>query len=429
MALKLRSALRKVQIYPWVIPLLYAAAALLFGVSVPRLANVVLPGFDSSISVNAAIGIYSSIASGMLALTGIVFSLTFLMVQFGATAYSVRLVHWIARDRVLSHAMGVFTATFLYALIALAWVDRNGTGRVPVVGIEVVALLLIASISMFISLIQRVSMLQVNQMLMFTGDQGRAVIEHLYPPFDTPATPSSTVTGLAPCVQTVFHHGHPRFVQTADISALMRLAGEASCAIEVVASVGDAVLESTPILRVLGGTGHLPEQALRGAIELGNERTFEQDPKYAIRLLVDISIKALSPAINDPTTAVQALDQIEDLLIRLGRRRLEIGAYHDAAGKLRLLIPYPSWETFLRLSFDEIQLYGAGSIQVMRRMKSLIIELIDVLPDERRAHLRYWQDRLQSTVARTFSDQQDQMDASAADRQGLGGYQRRVESP
>jgi uncharacterized membrane protein len=429
MALNLRSATRKVQIYPWFIPLLYAAAALLFGVSVPRLANVVLPGFDSSISVNAAIGIYSSIASGMLALTGIVFSLTFLMVQFGATAYSVRLVHWIARDRVLSHAMGVFTATFLYALIGLAWVDRNGTGRVAVVGVEVVALLLIASIIMFISLIQRVSMLQVNQMLMFTGDQGRAIIEHLYPPFDTPATPSSAVTGLAPCVQTVFHHGHPRIVQTADIPALMRLAGEASCVIEMAASVGDAVLESTPILRVLGGTGPLPEQALRGAIELGNERTFEQDPKYAIRLLVDISIKALSPAINDPTTAVQALDQIEDLLIRLGRRRLEIGAYHDAAGKVRLVIPYPSWETFLLLAFDEIQLYGAGSIQVMRRMKSLIIELIDVLPEERRANLRYWQDRLQSSVARSFSDRQDQVDASAADRQGLGGSQRRVQSP
>lgn len=429
MALKLPSALRKVQIYPWFIPLLYAAGALLFGVTVPRLANVVLPGFNSSIGVNAAIGIYSSIASGMLALTGIVFSLTFLMVQFSATAYSVRLVHWIARDRVLSHAMGVFTATFLYALIALAWVDRSGTGRVPIAGIGVVALLLIASIMMFISLIQRVSMLQVNQMLMFTGDHGRAVVEHLYPPFDTPATPSSTEICLAPCVQTVFHHGHPRIVQRADIPALMRIAGQTSCVIEMVASVGDAVLDSTPILRVLGGTGPLPEQALRGAIELGNERTFEQDPKYAIRLLVDISIKALSPAINDPTTAVQALDQIEDLLIRLGRRRLEIGAYRDAAGKLRLLIPYPSWETFLRLALDEIQLYGASSIQVMRRMKSLVIELIDVLPEERRANLRHWQDRLQSTVARSFSDQQDQMDASVADRQGLGGSRRRVESP
>src|SRR5262249_14373062 len=173
--------------------------------------------------------------------------------------------------------------------------------------------------------------------------------------------------------------------------------------------------------------GPLPEEALRGAIELGTERTFEQDPKYAIRLLVDIAIKALSPAINDPTTAVQALDQIEDLLIRLGRRRLEIGAYHDAGGKLRLLIVHPSWEDFLRVAFDEIRFYGASSVQVMRRMKALVDELIDVSPEERRADLRYWQERLQSTVARTFSDQQDKMAASAADRQGLGSS-RKVEN-
>jgi uncharacterized membrane protein len=420
MAPKLRSVVRKIWVHAWFIPLLYAAAALLFALTVPRLANVVLPGFVSTISANAAIGIYSAIASGMLALTGIVFSLTFLMVQFSATAYSVRLVHWIARDRVLSHAMGVFTATFLYALAALAWVDRSGTGRVPLVGIGLVAALLIASIAMFISLIQRVSALQVNRMLIFIGDQGRGIIEHLYPPFDKPATPNSTEISQSPRVQTVFHHGNPLIVQSLDIPALMRIAIEGSCAIEMAVAVGDAVLESTPILRILGGTGPLPEEALREAIELGTERTFEQDPKYAIRLLVDIAIKALSPAINDPTTAVQALDQIEDLLIRLGRRRLEIGAYHDAGDKLRLLILYPSWEDFLRLAFDEIRFYGASSIQVMRRMKSLLSELIDVLPEERRAALRYWLERLQSTVARTFSDQQDHLNASTADRQGLG---------
>ena len=428
MALKLRSAFGKIQADTWFIPLVYATAALLFGFTVPRLANVVLPGFVSTISVNAAIGIYSSIASGMIALTGIVFSLTFLMVQFSATAYSVRLVHWIARDRVLYHAMGVFTATFLYALTALAWVDRSGTGRVPVVGIEVVAVLLIASIIMFISLIQRVSMLQVTQILIFTGDQGRNVIEHLYPPFDTPATPNSAETRQAPSVQTVFHHGHPLIIQKVDISALMHIASEASCVIDMLAAVGDTVFESTAILRVLGGTGPLAEEALRGTIELGTERTFEQDPKYAIRLLVDIAIKALSPAINDPTTAVQALDQIQDLLLRLGRRRLEIGAYHDAGDKLRLLIPYASWEDFLRVAFDEIRFYGASSIQVMRRMKSLLSELLDILPEERRPPLRYWQERLQSTIERTFSDQQDKMDASAADRQGLGSSHRKAES-
>ena len=77
----------------------------------------------------------------------------------------------------------------------------------------------------------------------------------------------------------------------------------------------------------LGRVSQLMNGSCGKAIELGEERTFEQDPKYAIRLLVDIAIKALSPAINDPTTAVQALDQIEDLLLRLGQRHLEIGKY------------------------------------------------------------------------------------------------------
>jgi uncharacterized membrane protein len=189
-------------------------------------------------------------------------------------------------------------------------------------------------------------------------------------------------------------------------------------------SVGDAVLESTPILRVVGGTGPIPEEALRGAIELGAERTFDQDPKYAIRLLVDIAIRALSPAVNDPTTAVQALNEIEDLLLRLGRRRLEIGTYRDAAGKPKLLLPYPSWEDFLRLAFDEIRFYGASSVQVMRRMKALIIELLSILPEERRPVLHYWQTRLQSTVEKTFNDKEDILDASDEDRQGLGSSRR-----
>jgi uncharacterized membrane protein len=141
-------------------------------------------------------------------------------------------------------------------------------------------------------------------------------------------------------------------------------------------------------------------------------------------LLVDIAIKSLSAAINDPTTAVQALDQIEDLLIRLGRRRLEIGAFRSEEGKLRLLIGFPAWEDFLRLAFDEIRLYGASSVQVMRRMKALVTELIEVLPEERRPALQKWQERLRSTVDRSFSDQQDKLEASVADRQGFGSSRR-----
>jgi uncharacterized membrane protein len=141
---------------------------------------------------------------------------------------------------------------------------------------------------------------------------------------------------------------------------------------------------------------------------------------------VDIAIKALSPAINDPTTAVQALDEIEDLLIRLGRRRLEIGDFRDVLGKLRLSVIFPTWEDILALAFDEIRLYGATSVQVMRRMNALLSELISVLPEERRPALDYWRERLQLTIQSTFRDREDVLDASHEDRQGLGSSRRNI---
>src|SRR5215472_16390460 len=194
--------LRNSPVTAWLIPLSYAAGALIVGFTVPRLAYSILPGYVSTISANAAIGIYSAVASGMIALTGIVFSLTFVMVQFSATAYSPRLVLWIARDRVMSHSMGVFTATFLYALAALAWVDRGGSGRVPLSGSVFVIVLLIVSVIMFILLIQRVGMLQVNRMLIFTADQAREIVENLYPPLDTPPCQGSAEIAQSPCLQT-----------------------------------------------------------------------------------------------------------------------------------------------------------------------------------------------------------------------------------
>jgi uncharacterized membrane protein len=419
-------AFRDTYFKAWFVPMLYAGGALLVSFTVPRLASDLLPGFVSTVSVNAAIGFYSAIASGMMALTAIVFSLTFVMVQFSATAYSPRLVLWISRDPVISHAIGVFTATFLYALAAVAWVDRSGSGRVPLSGVLVVGLLLIISVVMFISLVQRVSMLQVNRMLIFTGNQGREVIENLYPPIDSPPSPGSTELPQTQYLQTLLHHGRPRVVQAANIPMLVEIASKFGCIIELIVTVGDAVLDSAPMLRVYGAASPLPEETLRPAIALGDERTFEQDPKYAIRLLVDIAIKALSPAINDPTTAVQVLDQIEDLLVRLGRRRLEIGAFRDAQNNLRLLMYFPAWEDFLRLAFDEIRLYGATSVQVMRRMNAVVTQLSSLLPEERRPALRHWRERLQSTVERTYRDTQDKLDASDEDPQGLGSSRRKT---
>ena len=407
---------------PWLIPMLYAVGAIVAAFTLPRTEHYLFQR-AAEMSVNSAMAIYSSIASGMMALTGIVFSLAFVMVQFSATAYSPRLVLWVARDPVLSHALGIFSATFLYAIAALAWTDRSGSGKVPFVSAALVIGLLLASVGMFIALIHRIGLLQVNRMLLFTADRGREVIAQLYEPLPgdsvTSMPWSETQTRMMP-LQTLRHRGGPRCLQAVRIRKLLEIAKAGDARIDVTAAVGDTVLDGVPLLHVWGARCVILEDALRRALELGDERTFEQDPKYAIRLLVDIAIKALSPAINDPTTAVQALDQIGDLLLRLGSRRLEIGSFADESGSLRLLMPFPSWDDFLHLAFEEILSCGAKSVQVMRRMKALVADLLIVLPERRHPALDYWQQRFDASITRSFEDAEEKLSASVEDRQGLG---------
>jgi uncharacterized membrane protein len=405
----------------WGIPAIYAAVAMTAGLTLPHVEGRWFPGLVLPMSVSSATAIYSSVASGMIALTGIVFSLAFVMVQFSATAYSPRLVLWIARDPMLSHALGVFTATFLYAIAALTGVDRNASGKVPFISAWIVVGLLIASVGMFVGLIQGIGLLQVNRMLIFTGDRGRRVIATTYPPVNSQsATTQSRDFRRSTPYQTLIHHGRPQSVQAVDIAALVNLAKISGGVIEIVAAVGDTVVELTPLLNVYGAERPIDERKLRNGVETGDERTFEQDPKYAIRLLVDIAIKALSPAVNDPTTAVQALDQIEDLLLRLGQRQLEIGTFRDSEGNLRLVVPFPSWDDLVRLAFDEICACGATSVQVMRRMNALLADLKSTVPEERRPALRYWDARLKTTIARSFAGSEERLEASREDRQGLG---------
>ncbi|HMP84797.1 MAG TPA: DUF2254 domain-containing protein, partial [Verrucomicrobiota bacterium] len=389
----------------WGVPFAYAITTLVLGMIIPRVEHHYFPNLVSTISAASAMAICSSIASGMIALTGIVFSLAIIMVQFSATAYSPRLVLWVARDSVVSHALGVFTATFLYALQMLAWVDRESSGKVPFVSGWLVFVLLLASVGMFVALIERVGLLQVTRMLIFTADQGRQAIEELYPLWEDTEPMDLAAIRKLPLTQTLAYSGRPRIVQSLQVGELLALACTSKAVIEVTSAIGDSVLEKSPLLRVYSAQRPLDENALRNAMELGDERTFQQDPKYAMRLVVDIAIKALSPAINDPTTAVQALDQIEDMLLRLGQRRLQMGVYRDENNSIRLVVPFPKWEDFLRLGLDEIRFCGANSIQVMRRMNALIKNLLDVLPAVRHPELRRWEQRLQATVERAFTDE------------------------
>jgi uncharacterized membrane protein len=235
-----------------------------------------------------------------------------------------------------------------------------------------------------------------------------------------PGSAEADDPGRAPVLLTLAHHGGPLVVQAVRTEALVALADRSNVVIVMTVAVGDTVMDGMPILRVHGTGAPPPAERLRRAVELGPDRTFEQDPKYAVRLLVDVAIKALSPAINDPTTAVQSLDQIEDLLLRMGQRDLDVGRVRAADGRLRLVMPVPTWNDLVVLALDEIRYCGATSVQVMRRMRALLEDLKEHVRPDRRGALEYYLARVDKGIRRGFEDADDQRDALEQDRQGLG---------
>ena len=402
----------------WLIPIMYAVASVVGGFTLPRLEARYFP-YSFDLSISSAQAYLSAVASGMMALTGIVFSIAFILVQFNAIVYSPRLVVWLARDRTLFHALGVFVATFMYSLSTLAWVDRAGSGRVPLVSCVFVGMMVVTSVLLLSVLVQRLNSFQITQVLRIIGDTGRDVIAQSYQGTRATTSPGEERPSL-PVTLTVNHVGRPSIVTSLDIRRLISQACQSGGRIVVACAVGDTLIEGTRILRVYGGKANISEGQFRASIRVADERTFEQDPKYPIRLLVDIAIKALSPAINDPTTAVQAIDQIEDLLRRLAKCDLETCEAVDPDGTVRVIYQVPSWNDYLTLSFDEIRQFGTTSIQVMRRLRAALTELARSVDSDRAELVNTYLQHLDANIDRSNFDPQDRASARVEDRQGLG---------
>ncbi len=406
----------------WLIPMIYTLVSLVCATVLPRIEHGLAMPFELGVSASAALAVLTSIASGMMALTGIVFSVAFVMLQFSAVTYSPRFANRFARDPVLFHALGIFFATFTYSLAAAAWADREGSGEVLAVSSLIAVALLFVSLFAFTLLMRRLGDLQITNTLRYIGDQGRSVIRQTFATFaPRSGKHAAEAPPPGPVTQVVRHAGPPRYVQRYDIAALIGLAQGAGARIKISCAVGDMMMDGSVMLRVLGGTGAIPEAALRRALRLGQDRTFEQDPKYPIRLLVDIAIKALSPAINDPTTAVQALDQIEDLLRRLARHDLDDGRLADDSGVVRVVFPTPNWEDYLALAFDEIRVFGATSVQVLRRLRSALRGLAELVGESERASgVQRYLEQVDAAIEHSTFDERDRAAARQEDPQGLG---------
>ena len=406
----------------WVIPACYVVVSIVMAVLLVRWDDV--SPIHTSLDMNAenAATALSALGSGMIAFTGFSTAVVLLVVQFGSSQFSPRYLRWFRNDRTLKHAIGTFIATFLFALVATAMTGRGANSVVPSRALLFALVLTVASVGWFLALISRTANnLRVAHVTQHVDHQARDVFDAVYPASHSDVQAASETTATlrdATPLQVVRHGGVGAVLVSIDRAALARHADANDSVVELVAAVGDHVASNAVVLRVYGERT-IRERALRAGLLFGDERTIEDDPAFAIRLLVDVAIKALSPAVNDPTTAVQSIDRIEDVLRYASAKHLSAGVVTDGDGQVRLIYPTPSWDDLVSLSLDEIRSFGAGQYQIARRLRALLTDLIRDVPEERRPALAAQLELLGDAVALQIPTSQ-RSDALVADRQGLG---------
>jgi uncharacterized membrane protein len=407
----------------WIVPLVFVAVSVALAMILPMVDARTSVRIGVSFGSDAARSVLGAIASGMITFTGFVFSILLLSVQFGSSQFSPRMLRRFLRDPTTKLALGTFVATFVYALTVLRVV---GTGDdeafVPDNSISVALILLLLSMLMFLRLLSRTTQgLRVAAVVSQLGRDARRVVDRVYPERESEsidqALPAQPAAGD---FRIVTYDGPPGVVQSVDVKHVVERARTAGAVVELVPRFGELIAEGSDLFKVYGDRARIDDTWLRTCVATGDERTMRQDPAFAFRLLADISAKALSPGVNDPTTSTQALDQVELLLRQVGGRRLTPGIARDESGTVRFRYRAPTWEDYLSLAIDETRHYGAGSVQVTRRLRALLENVRDSVSESRRAAVVAELDLLDSAARRTFVDLGDQLAATASDRQGLG---------
>jgi len=358
----------------------------------------------------------SAVVGATAALTGFVVTVSVLVVQMATSTFSARYMRLWYRDGLLKATLAVVvgTLTFSFALLR-----RVKTDFVPNLGVTVAGLFLLAGILLFLLFLDRfVHRLRPVAVAALVAKAGRQALQ---------TSPGTT----APVAAIDVPEGPPALRVTAETAGaiqaihaegLVRWARRHDCVLVLRQAVGDFVPSGRVLMDVHGQVGARAERQLRNLVALGVERTIDQDAGFAARIMVDIANKALSTSVNDPTTAVQVLDHLEELLRVIGTTSLERrGELRDDAGRLRVVVPSQRWDDFLALGVTEIREYGANSIQVLRRLRTLLKGLRDEVLDDYRPAVDEELRRLDATVQASFGGSVDLDRALTADRQGIGG--------
>ena len=386
----------------WVLPSVIIALATVAGVFLP----VVDRGLDEHLPYffpggpDGARDMLGTIAGAMISVTGLVFSITMVVVQLASSQYSPRVLSDFLSSRITQVTLGIFAASFTYALTVLRSVQgESGEGGafVPQVSVTIGFLLVLASVGMFLAFIHHITnSIQVSSIVSHLGDATADVVDRYLPDPDTPGARlglSRWDPGPGMTAQTLEAVEHGAVVEV-DHRRLVAWADEREVVVEILLQVGDFVPEGAPAVKVWRQAGAEEVdasdlEALRGLVVVEQDRFFHQDPGFGLRKLVDIAERALSPGINDPTTAVQVLDELHRIL-RMVVVRAELPALVTCEGTVRLVHQPQRVEQLVDLALAEPLHYGKDTLQVPRRAVPMLEDLLTVALLTHRPALRRW---------------------------------------
>ena len=406
----------------WPIPVAYLALAVILGVGLPRLDRALGDAVPAEFGVGAAQAVLTAFATGLITVMGFIISVLIAGITFSSTTVTPRMVREMQRNTVIRHVFGLLLMSVVYAFLVLNRVaPPSDPNYVPDLAVWMIVPLLVIDAVGLLALVREMGhSLRLVEIIDSIHRRAEQVIATMYREELGAELATPEVDRLDAPAVTLANREHSGVVASLDVERLVAEATRLDTRFELACAIGSYVPTGEPLMHIADQRPDLDENRLRHAIVITDERTIDQDPLYALRLLVDIAARALSPAVNDPTTAVQGLDRIESLLALLATRRLDRGTLRDEHGNVRLVVPLPGWDDFLTVGLTEIRQYGATSTQVARRLRAVLDDLWRLAPASRRPAVEQQLVLLDQAVAQAYPDPAERALALVADRHGLG---------
>lgn len=393
----------------WPLPAAGIALAVGLGVGLPRadrrlvgLLPVELTGYLFSGGPDAARSVLAAVAGSLITVTSLTFSLTIVTLQLASSQYSPRLLRTFARDRTVHGTLTVLLATFTYTLTIMRTVrtaEDGRTGFVPQLSVTVAYLLaLVSVITVVLFLAHLARQIRAESIMQAVHAAAAATIDQVLPAAPAVRPDPPTDRPVPVCAVT------SGFLTSIDTARLLAAAVEADATVFVDRPPGEFLIAGTPVARIWpADRREADDQALVGVaakLHTGFERTSTQDMAFGFRQLVDVAVKALSPGINDPTTAVHALGHASSLLCRVAGRDPGPDVLRDESGQVRVVLARPDAAALLDLVVSQPRRYGAAEPEVLGRLFTVLREVAWASRDSGlRAAIADQEARLRATVA------------------------------